>query len=62
MVHGQDKELKKDLGQELTFGKLGLMHEIIHVLQNSMQIITPSPIQQLSIPHLLKGNSAMLAA
>lgn len=45
MIHGQDKDLiTKDLGKELTFNKLGLMHELVHVLQNSLNIGTPSPI------------------
>lgn len=63
MTHGaNDKDMNKDLGKELTFAKLGLMHEIVNVLTNQLNITTPSPIQQLAIPHLLKGNCALLAA
>ena len=36
MIHGQDTDINADLGKELTFSKLGLMHEIVHVLQNSL--------------------------
>jgi hypothetical protein len=32
MIHGKDSEMNKDLGKELTFSKLGLMHEIVNVL------------------------------
>lgn len=38
-----------------------MLHEITRVL-DKMDIRTPSPIQQLTLPHLLKGHSALLAA
>jgi hypothetical protein len=44
MIHGVDKDINTDLGKELTFAKLGLMHEIVNVLQGSLSIGTPSPI------------------
>jgi len=54
--------VKKDLGKELTFRKLGLMQEIVTVLEDELKIGTPSPIQSMAIPHLLKGKSSLLAA
>jgi hypothetical protein len=36
--------MKKDLGKELTFRKLGLMQEIVSVLEDDLKISTPSPI------------------
>ena len=38
------------------------MPEIVSVLDGQMQIRSPTPIQQLAIPHLLNGKSALLAA
>ena len=32
MIHGVDKDINTDLGKELKFAKLGLMHEIVNVL------------------------------
>ena len=54
----QDIDLKK----ELTFKNFKLMPEIVSVLDGQMQIRSPTPIQQLAIPHLLNGKSALLAA
>lgn len=47
---------------QLSFSHFGLMDEILKVLQNDMNVHTPTPIQQLVIPPLLKGNSAMFSA
>jgi len=48
--------------QKLTFKKFRLLPELVHVLESDLHISTPSPIQQLALPHLLKGHSALLAA
>ena len=42
-----------DIAKELTFKHFKLMPEIVSVLNNSMGIQTPSPVQQLAIPHLI---------
>jgi len=46
----------------LTFSNFGLLDEIKNILENDMSIRTPSPIQQLVIPHLLQGKSSLFAA
>ena len=46
----------------MTFKKFKLLPEIVDVLGNDLNIRTPTPIQKLAIPHLIKGNSALLAA
>ena len=51
-----------DLSKELTFKSFKLLPEIVSVLENSLDFITPTPIQRLAIPHLIKGKSALLAA
>jgi superfamily II DNA/RNA helicase len=48
--------------QELSFRKYRLLPELVNVLENKMLITTPSPIQQLVIPHLIQGKSAIMAA
>lgn len=50
------------MAKELTFKKFGLLKEIDFVLENDLGIKTPSPIQQLAIPHLIRGKSALYAA
>ena len=42
-----------DVKQDLTFRKYRLLPEILNVLENQLQITTPSPIQQMTIPHLM---------
>jgi superfamily II DNA/RNA helicase len=49
-----------DIQKELTFKAFKLMPEIVSVLNNSLNILTPSPVQQLAIPHLITGKSAMI--
>lgn len=48
--------------QSLTFKKFKLLDEIVDILEKQFTITTPSPIQQLAMPHLLQGKSALLAA
>ena len=60
MVRGRDKGI--DIQKELTFKKFKLLPEIVDVLENDLNIRAPTPIQKLAIPHLIKGNSALLAA
>ena len=50
-----------DIKKELTFKSFKLMPEIVAVLNNSLSIQTPSPVQQLAIPHLITGGSAMIS-
>jgi superfamily II DNA/RNA helicase len=45
----------------LSFRQLGLMDEIWGVLESN-DIRTPTPIQTLAIPKLLKGKSALMTA
>ena len=42
-----------DVAKELTFKQFRLMPEIVSVLNNSLGIQTPSPVQGLAIPHLI---------
>jgi superfamily II DNA/RNA helicase len=51
-----------NLKKELSFRSFNLLHELVHVLEENLMLSTPTPIQHLAIPHLLAGNSAMLAA
>ena len=60
MVRGRDKGI--DIQKELAFKKFKLLPEIVDVLENDLNIRAPTPIQKLAIPHLIKGNSALLAA
>ena len=60
MIRGRDKGI--DIQKELTFKKFKLLPEIVDVLENDLNIRAPTPIQKLAIPHLIKGNSALLAA
>lgn len=53
---------QKEVQQELSFRKYRLLPELVNVLENKMLITTPSPIQQLVIPHLIQGKSAIMAA
>ena len=46
----------------MTFRKFRLLPEIVNVLENKMQVNTPSPIQQMVIPHMLQGKSCIMAA
>ena len=50
------------MSKELTFKSFKLLPEIVSVLENQLDFITPTPIQRLAIPHLIKGKSALLAA
>ncbi len=62
----QGKRLFSDVGfhsmKDLNFHKFRMLTEIGDVLNNEMNIQTPTPIQTLSISHLAQGNSALLAA
>lgn len=42
-----------NVAKELTFKQFKLMPEIVSVLENSLNIQTPSPVQSLAIPHLI---------
>eukprot|EP00347_Sterkiella_histriomuscorum_P024125 403332222 len=46
----------------LTFRKFRLLDEVVDILEKQFQVTTPSPIQQLAIPHLLQSKSALIAA
>lgn len=56
------KPNQPEVKQDLTFRKYRLLPEILNVLENQMQITTPSPIQQMTIPHLMQSKSCILAA
>lgn len=45
----------------MSFYKLGINHELVYALE-SQNIITPTPIQSLSIPHALKGDDIIAEA
>ena len=51
-----------DLSKELTFKSFKLLPEIVTALESSLGFISPTPIQRLAIPSLIKGKSALLAA
>lgn len=60
ITRGLNKE--HDLSKELTFKSFKLLPEIVSVLERSLNFTTPTPIQRLGIPNLIKGKSALLAA
>ena len=49
-----------DIARELSFKQFRLMPELTSVLSNSLGIETPSPVQALAIPHLIRGSSALV--
>ena len=51
-----------DLSKELTFKSFKLLPEIVSVLERSLGFVTPTPIQRMAIPQLIRGKSALLAA
>ena len=51
-----------DLSKELTFKSFQLLPNIVSVLEHQLGFVTPTPIQRMAIPQLIKGNSALLAA
>ncbi|CDW82256.1 dead-box atp-dependent rna helicase 39-like [Stylonychia lemnae] len=58
----REKIVQPEIKQDLTFRKYRLLPEIVDILEKKMEILTPSPIQQMAIPHLLQSKSALLAA
>ena len=53
VTRNQKTPFDKNLSKELTFKHFQLMPEIVNVLNESVGIQTPSPVQQLAIPHLI---------
>ena len=51
-----------NLGKELTFKSFKLLPELVTVIEKQLGFASPTPIQRIAIPQLVKGKSALLAA